>query len=90
MRRELLAERHAAAPRQRGLGQADDADAIEPLQPEHAAGALGHGRRPGVGRAHQRRRDRGLLRIEAARALGEQGLSERIDADDSRRETARR
>ena len=82
VRRELLAERHAAAPRQGGLGQADDADAIEPLQLEHAAGARGHGRRPGVRRAHQRRRDRRLLRVEAARALAEQGLRQRIDADD--------
>ena len=46
------------------------------------AGALRHLRRLGVGRAHQRRRQRRLARIEPVRRLAEKRARQCIDADD--------
>src|SRR6185436_19354056 len=80
--RDLLAERHGAAPQQRRLGQALDADAVEALQPEHAAGAHGDVASLRVRAAHEGGGDRRLVRVEAAWVLREQRLRERLDADD--------
>jgi hypothetical protein len=82
VRRELLAERHRAAPRERRLGERANAGAVELLQRQKAAGALSDFGRLGVGTAHQRRGDRRLVGVEAARALAEERLRERVDADD--------
>jgi hypothetical protein len=49
---------------------------------EHAAGALGDVGRLRVRAAHERGGDRRLVRVEAARVLGEQRLRKRLDADD--------
>ena len=82
VRRELLAERHAAAPRQRRLGRAPSTPTQSrrcSFSTPQARSATSAGSRSG---AHQRRGDRRLLRVEAARALAEQRLRERVDADD--------
>ena len=85
MRCQAFAGGKIAAP-QGDLGEHVHAQAVDGrawgLQyPEHSAGALGHLRRAGIGRTHQRRRHGRLAMVQPMGSLAEQRLAQRVDTD---------